>query len=250
MNDFEEKLKKQNAVAERRMMESGLFKKYTGFYVYGVEIRCRALLSDWELVHVCFEGCYTNLQIHWLYDKSISLSVYHKARGRDEFAHWQDPDLPSRLDEVLSWISDYLNGKYSWRSEYDHPGPATFLAVPLATAIKQAMLDVGETFTEPEQFKKHVLAKVRNGRNWTFAEGKFSCMSADEPPQTVSLVIANPSNLDLKSNKFSSHTIVYAPESVGRYFLHAIDEMHGEREVRTLVDGWLKDLEESEYVPH
>lgn len=250
MNDFEEKLNRQNSVAVRRMKESSLFKQIGGFYVDGVEIRCRALLSDYELAYIRFEGCYTLLEIDWLHDRSISLSVYYKARGRDEFAHWRDPDLPRRLDEVLPWVSDYLNGKYSWRSEYDHPGTATFLAVPLATLIKEAMLEVGDTLTEPEQFQKHVLAKVKNGRNWTFDGEKFSSLSADEPPKTVYLEIANPVDMDFKTNKFSSHTIVYAPESVGRYFLYAIDEIDGEREVRTLVDGWLNDLEESEYVPH
>lgn len=47
----------------------------------------------------------------------------------------------------------------------------------------------------------------------------------------------------------SNRTIVYAPESAGRYFLYAIDDEDGKRNVRTIVDRWLNDLEESEYIP-
>lgn len=241
MDEFEAKLKKQNAVVRRRMEDSGLFQKMTKFYVFLPEIRCEAVLSTGEYIDIRFEGCYTSMRVYWIYDDSFYLSTFYRGNGRDLYAHWQEPDLSGHLEQILEWCSDVVDGKYSWRDKYDNPGPATMFAVPLATAIKEAMLDGGSTFAHAEEFKQHVLTKVRNGSDWKLNNGKLSCGMQGEFPATVALEIVSPAELDLMRDKFEKHTIVYAPESPGRYFLYAIDEMNGERSVRTLVDGWLND---------
>lgn len=188
------------------------------------------------------------MRVCWLYDYSICLSSFYKQKGRDVYAHLRDLDVVPHEEQIVEWCRQVVDGNYAWR-EYDHPGLATVRALPFATAIKEAMTEVGGTFADPEDFKHHVLAKVRNASKWTFNEGKFFCQTEEEPPATVTLVIANPANLDLRGNNFADHTIVYAPESPGRYFLYAIDDEDGKRNVRTIVEGWLNDLEESEYLP-
>lgn len=230
------------------MMGTGLFQKLTGFYAAVNKVKCRGILSSGEFVEMQFEGCYTWMRVCWLYDYSICLSSFYKTKGRDEYAHLFDLNVVPHEEQIVEWCRRVVDGKYAWR-EYDHPGLATVHALPFATAIKEAMTEVGETFAEPEEFKHHVLAKIRNASKWTLNDRKFLCQTEEEPPATVTLVIANPTNLDLRGNTFADHTIVYAPESPGRYFLYALDDEDGKRNVRTIVDGWLNDLEESEYLP-
>lgn len=256
MRGFDEKLRKQNQIFRRQMMATGLFQKMTGFYESCPELICRAVLSSGEYIEVCIEDVYTLMTVEWLYDPSICLSEFYwksSNSAKRRALHWTDPDLASHQERIIKWCHDVVKGKHTWHRKDRYPGLATLHAVSFATAIKEAMLeDMSSTFVEPEEFQNHVLKRVRNGSKWTFGDRKFSCLSEDEAALTVSLVIINPADLgDLEedASQFANHTVVYAPETPGRFFLYAIDDVGGERNCRTIVDGWLDDLEESEYVP-
>lgn len=203
------------------------------------ELRFEAILSTGDYVDIRFEGCYTHMVVYWQYDDSIELSDFYWQTASQVDVRQEGPNLAKQEERIIGWASDVVNGKYSWRYEHGRPGQAAIHAVPFATAIKEAMMDVGGIFAKPEEFEQHVLSKTNNASKWTLSAGKFSCVPDDEPAATVTLVIANPAELDF--SKFADHTIVYAPESPGQYFLYAIDDYKGERKIRTLVEGWLND---------
>ncbi len=244
---FEEKLKRQSEVARRKMMETKLFAELGNFYPNYPDIRCDGILSTGELVEIQLEGSYTSLSARWRHNRQICLSSFYRPFNKPAqmYSHYDDPDLASHLKYILDWCREIVDGKYSWR-EKKCPELAAVYAVPFATAITEAMTTVGGVFDNPEEFKQHVLERVQNKDNWIFEDGRFVCLTDHGQPERVSLVIVEKAKLDLNNNKFDDHTIVYAPEASGCYYLYAIDEKNDERYIQTLVDGWLRDLEETD----
>jgi hypothetical protein len=250
ISEYEAQLSRQSKIVCRKLMASGLFQKLTDFYDGCPEVQCRAVLSNGDFVYVQLDEGYTSMRILWPYNHNICFSEFYWTKPHRPFSGVATKLAP-HAERIIEWCQDYLNGKRVWRLNSDrYPGLARFHGASIAGAIKEAMLEgTGNLFLSPEEFQNRVLSTIEDGSRWTYADEKFSRLSDDEPPLTVSLIIRNPGDALEGVAQFADHTIVYAPEGPGRFFVYAIDDREGERICRTIVDGWLDDLAVSDYVP-
>jgi hypothetical protein len=156
--------------------------------------------------------------------------------------HYNKIDLSLHKNRIVQWCSDYLNGFRGWSDDYDFPGAATLCAIPLISVIQDAMTENSQSFSRPEDFKKNVIARLRDVDEWRLEGGTLIRRFSEQYEMDVAISITTDAkfkDVEIVKQAFEGNKIVYVPLSVGYFHLYSVDVLDDRKVCRQLVNGWL-----------